>query len=324
MKAWMIYFREGAEYNKQYINFYKEEGSKLGIEVQLVLVEDLEFGVRDSQWFMQIKKQEVEYPDFVICRAIYPLLSKQLECMGIRVFNNSTVAEICNDKARTYQYLANTGIKMVDSCFYCNTLVREVIEQVHTPTVIKSIEGHGGRQVFLIDMFKHKMGEIDNVTPQLGKEYENSDFQQDNDTKDKQNKEWNDESVRILQGIGSSDVVVQPFISGKHQDLRVYVIGKEIIAAVLRTAKEGFKSNFSLGGEVRIYQLSIEEKQLVNQIINHFDFGLVGIDFILGEEGNLIFNEIEDVVGSRMLYQCAPEINIVERYLKFILHSIEL
>jgi len=26
MKAWMIYFREGAEYNKQYINFYKEEG----------------------------------------------------------------------------------------------------------------------------------------------------------------------------------------------------------------------------------------------------------------------------------------------------------
>ena len=60
----------------------------------------------------------------------------------------------------------------------------------------------------------------------------------------------------------------------------------------------------------------------MNKIIDLFEFGLVGIDFIIGDESELIFNEIEDVVGSRMLYQCAPEINIVERYLRFIIRSM--
>ena len=95
------------------------------------------------------------------------------------------------------------------------------------------------------------------------------------------------------------------------------MIGTEIIAAVLRTAKEGFKSNFSLGGEVSLYELSDSEIEIVNRIIGQFEFGLVGIDFIIGDDGELIFNEIEDVVGSRMLYQCS-DINIVEKYLSFI------
>jgi glutathione synthase/RimK-type ligase-like ATP-grasp enzyme len=111
--------------------------------------------------------------------------------------------------------------------------------------------------------------------------------------------------------------VVQPLIGSRHQDLRVYVIGNKIQAAVLRTAKEGFKSNYSLGGEVSLYFLSEQETEIVNTIMDQFDFGLVGIDFIIGDEGELIFNEIEDVVGSRMLYRCS-DINIVERYLKFI------
>jgi gamma-F420-2:alpha-L-glutamate ligase len=309
MVAWMIYFRDSAIYNRQYIQFYIEEGHKLGIEVKLILVEELEFGVRDNVWFLAYEKQEVVKPEFAICRAIYPLLNRHLEYMGIRVFNNSFVSEICNDKARTYQYLAKTGIKMVDSSFYRNNQVTEVITQAvqpnarkkvnspemhpnvskdvktqaEQPIVIKAVDGHGGSQVFLLE----------DTTKQ----------------------------EEIIKGIGSSDVVVQPLTGSRHQDLRVYVIGKEIIAAVLRTAKDGFKSNFSLGGEVRIYQLNQEEIDIVNLIINQFDFGLVGIDFIIGEEGNLIFNEIEDVVGSRMLYQCS-DINIVERYLKFILRTI--
>jgi gamma-F420-2:alpha-L-glutamate ligase len=309
MVAWMIYFRDGAIYNRQYIQFYIEEGRKLGIEVKLILVEELEFGVRDNVWFLTYEKQEVDKPEFAICRAIYPLLNRHLEYMGIRVFNNSFVSEISNDKARTYQYLAKTGIKMVDSSFYRNIQVKEVITQVvqpnawektnlpvehpkvskevntqaEQPIVIKAVDGHGGSQVFLLE-----------------------------DTAKQE---------EIIKGIGSSDVVVQPLTGSRHQDLRVYVIGKEIIAAVLRTAKDGFKSNFSLGGEVCIYQLNQEEIDLVNLIINQFDFGLVGIDFIIGEEGELIFNEIEDVVGSRMLYQCS-DINIVERYLKFIQKTI--
>ncbi len=285
MHGWIIYHRDNAIYNKQYIQFYLQEGAKQGIDFKLLLVEDMEFGIQDGQWFIIHQKELLPRPDFSICRAINPLLTKQLEYMWIPVFNNSFVSEICNDKARTYQYLAQAGIKMVDSRFYRNGMLREVIEQIETPTVIKSVDGHGGKQVFLLPGKPQSMSN-----------------------------EYKEEIILKLSG---SDVVVQPLTGTKNQDLRVYVIGKEIIASVLRTAKEGFKSNFSLGGEVQLYSLSAAEMDLVNRIINRFDFGLVGIDFIIGDEGELIFNEIEDVVGSRMLYQCS-DINIVEKYLSFI------
>ena len=287
MVAWIIYFRENAIHNQQYIQMYIEEGRKLDLEVKLILVEDLEFGVNQNKWFMRYQNQETKNPDLAICRAIYPLLSKQLELMGIRVFNNSFISEICNDKARTYQYLAKTGIKMVDSSFYLNSQVKDIIS-VDQPTVIKAVDGHGGSQVFLLD---------------------------------NQNNTIKEEMFDIITALGCADVVVQPLTGSRHQDLRVYVIGKEIIAAVLRTAKDSFISNFSLGGEVCLYQLSENERSLVKLIIEQFDFDLVGIDFIIGDDGELIFNEIEDVVGSRMLYQ-SSYINIVELYLKYIVKSI--
>ncbi|MDF2905855.1 MAG: hypothetical protein K0R34_1176 [Herbinix sp.] len=284
MIAWLIYHRDNSIYNKKYIQFYLEEGAKQGIDFKLLLVEDMEFGVRDGRWFLTHNKIESKKPDFVICRAIYPLLNKQLEYMGIPVFNNSFVAEICNDKARTYQYLASTGIKMIDSSFYQNDRIKKILEEVQSPTVIKAVEGHGGSQVFLLEDSQEALPST---------------------------------HIEVIEKLASSDVVVQPLTGTRNQDLRVYVIGTEIIAAVLRTAKEGFKSNFSLGGEVGLYPLSEAEIKIVKQIIGQFDFGLVGIDFIIGDEGELIFNEIEDVVGSRMLYQCS-DINIVEKYLFYI------
>jgi len=304
MVAWIVYFHEAAVYNKRYIEFYVEEGAKLGIEIRLVLVEDLEFGVKNGVWFIKYQNEITDYPDFVICRAIYPLLSKHLELMHIPVFNNSFVSEICNDKARTYQYLAKTGIKMVDSSFYRNSQVKQILSEVEELTVIKAVEGHGGSQVFLV-----KPSEV-----RIYEAASESDDDMENTTSLKHRNE-------VMEGLANSDVVVQPFTGNRNQDLRVYVIGKEIVAAVLRTAKEGFKSNFSLGGEVRLYELSDQEKRIVDTIISQFEFGLVGIDFIIGNDGELIFNEIEDVVGSRMLYQCS-QINIVERYLKYILQVL--
>ncbi|NLP34838.1 MAG: ATP-grasp domain-containing protein [Clostridiales bacterium] len=300
MKAWLIYYKESAIYNEAYINFYVEEGNKLGIEVKLILVEDLEFGVKENKLFIRYQGEIITKPDFAICRAIYPLLSKHLEYMGIPTFNNSFVAEICNDKAKTYQYLAKTGIRMVDTSFHQNAQGRDVLIKAVKPTVIKSVDGHGGKQVFL---YEPKLEELNpNMAGTANStKHQNSDLELD----------------KIIQGLGTSDLVVQPLTGSRHQDLRVYVIGKEVQAAVLRTAKNGFKSNFSLGGEVELYTLSEVEKGIINTIVDQFEFGLVGIDFIIGDNGELIFNEIEDVVGSRMLYQCS-DINIVKKYLEYI------
>lgn len=352
MTAWIIYFQEAAVYNSRYIQFHIEEGRKLGIDVKLILVEDLEFGVRKDQWFIRVKNREVEAPDFAICRAIYPLLSRQLECMGIRVFNNSFVSEICNDKARTYQYLAKTGIRMVDSSFYRNLQITNILKEVKGQAVIKAVDGHGGSQVFLIDHVQEAANNLAEAKTSsdgaVDISDEATDFKEDaTDFTDKSTDftedaidfteeatDFTDEKVEtsdkaiwpsdehIIKGLGTSDVVLQPLTGSRHQDLRVYVIGKDIIAGVLRTAKEGFKSNFSLGGSVSLYELSVEERAIIHKIMEQFEFDLVGIDFIIGDAGELIFNEIEDVVGSRMLYQCS-DINIVQLYLKHILKEMK-
>ena len=151
MLAWLIYYKESAIHNKHYIEFYIEEGHKLGITVKLILVEELDFGVQEGEWYIRVGGEVLSQPDFVICRAIYPLLSRQLEAMEIRVFNNALLSEICNDKAKTYQYLAKTSIRMVDTCFCKNSLLKAAMESISSPTVIKAADGHGGSQVFLVD-----------------------------------------------------------------------------------------------------------------------------------------------------------------------------
>lgn len=285
MIGWLIYSQKDIEKNKNYIQFYIEEGKLRNILIQLILAEDLEFGIQAGQWYITCNKEAVNHPDFAICRTIYPLLNKQLELKGIPVFNNSFLAEICNDKAKTYQYVAQLGIPMVDSEFCKNSFLRSKLADIKIPTVVKAVAGHGGSQVFLIEP---------------GDTTEVESYTED-----------------IMKQLKGADAVIQPLTGSRHQDLRVYIIGNKIICAVLRTAKEGFKSNFSLGGEVRLYDLSIDEISLVNRIMNLFDIGMIGIDFIIGDQGELIFNEIEDVVGARMLYQCT-DINLVGLYLDYI------
>lgn len=290
MLGWLIYSAADAKKNKHYIEFYLEEGNKRNIQIHLILLEELKLGIKDNRWFITVRNQVVTYPDFVVCRTIYPLLSKQMEALGMPVFNNSFVAEICNNKARTYQYVASLNIPMIDTEFCTFSQLEEKILSIAEPTVLKAVAGHGGSQVFLLN-------------PEQSTDIEG-------------------EKKHIITNMKGSDVVLQPLTGTRHQDLRVYVIGKQIIACVLRTAKEGFKSNFSLGGEVESYNLSQEERKLVEKIIDLFDFGMVGIDFIIGDQGELIFNEIEDVVGARMLYQCT-DINLVGLYLDFIMTRIK-
>jgi gamma-F420-2:alpha-L-glutamate ligase len=284
LQAWLIYSEKDVQFNEQYIQLYFEEGKKLGIEFYLLLAENLQLGIKEGKLLVEYFYKEINTPDFAICRTIYPLLSKQLELIGIKVFNNATVADICNDKAKTYQYVAQSGIRMVDTYFCKKNFLNNQIMKIEDNTIVKSVSGHGGQEVFL----------------------------------------WNKEdNENILDRIKDKDTVIQALIGESHKDLRVYVIGNQIVGAVLRTAQEGFKSNFSLGGKVELYHLTKEESGIVNSVIQLFYFGLVGIDFLIDNNGELVFNEIEDVVGSRMLFQCS-DINIVRLYLEFIITRLSI
>ncbi len=224
-----------------------------------------------------------EKPDFAIVRTICPGLNQELEEKNIPTFNNSMVSQICNDKGKTVKYIEeNTRVSIPETLCFENRELTKELLLQYPDWVIKAVDGHGGKQVF-----------------QTTENYE-----------------------KIKQAIAESSFVLQPFIEGPGKDVRVYVIGTEIIAAVERSAGNGFKSNFSLGGKVKPYLLSEKEKSLVKEICGVFDFGLVGIDFIINEHGEFVFNEIEDVVGARMLYQCYPDIQLLEKYFSFLIEKI--
>lgn len=285
--GWLVYDKSGANRNKEYIKMHYEEANKLGVEILLKYAEELTVGISQNELVLYEKGKRVEsgcYPDFVICRTIQPELTQYLEMCKLKVFNNSFVSRVCNDKAATYAYLAGKNIPLIESAFVKNSVLKECMDHIPQGVIIKAVDGHGGEQVFL--------------------------WKKDQDKKE------------MLEKIGNSNVIIQQFTGKARQDVRVYVIGNRIVGAIKRTAKEGFRSNYSLGGKIEEYSLTNEQKQLVEKVIKEFEFGLVGIDFIIGEKGEFILNEIEDVVGARMLYQCT-DINLVKEYLIFILEKMK-
>lgn len=114
--------------------------------------------------------------------------------------------------------------------------------------------------------------------------------------------------------------VCQKPASDLGKDLRVWVIGGKIITAILRVSRTDFRSNYCLGGRATPYTLSKDETSLVRKIISlvkpmgaHY----YGIDFLFNG-GQLIFNELEDTVGARMVYD-KTDIDIIDLYIEYIL-----
>lgn len=281
--GWLIYQEIDAKQNASYIDWFQEEAKKQGIQLNLILREEIHLGIINNQKKILLHNQEmISLADFAIIRTIEPMLSLHLEALGIPVFNSSIVSLLCNNKARTHHYLNKLGIPMVTT-LYGNKQLFGNEPPLPYPFIAKDVTGRGGKQVYYI-RDKHEWTKCE--------EYLKNEI--------------------ILQ---SADVQL-----GK--DLRVFVVGKEIVGAVLReSSTDDFRANFKLGGHARLYDLQAAEKMLIEKIIHHFDFGMVGIDFLISHQGELLFNEIEDVVGSRTLSACS-DINILEKYMTFIKEKI--
>ncbi|MUV39424.1 Coenzyme gamma-F420-2:alpha-L-glutamate ligase [Lentibacillus sp. JNUCC-1] len=125
--------------------------------------------------------------------------------------------------------------------------------------------------------------------------------------------EW-DQNTQVMLG---NDLIIQDANVKLGRDVRVFVVGSEVVGAVLRQSDIDFRANFTLGGSANTYQLSKKDLEMIDKIMHAFDFGMVGIDFLIGLEGQLLFNEIEDIVGSRTL-SATTDINILQKYITHI------
>ncbi|GEL07150.1 ATP-grasp domain-containing protein [Salisediminibacterium halotolerans] len=97
-------------------------------------------------------------------------------------------------------------------------------------------------------------------------------------------------------------VIEQPVGGQPGKDLRVYIVGGKIIAAVLRESSTDFRANISQGGSSKLVELTAVQRQIVEKITSAFQLDFVGLDFLLDKNGHPLFNEMEDAVGCRSLY----------------------
>lgn len=275
--GWLIYRKEDAERNHGFIDWFIAEAAQVNISLSLILREELTIGITENKREILLHNQAVLLPDFAIVRTIEPLLNLHLEACGITVFNSSKIAAICNHKGLTHHHVHNLHIPMVDTYFFKKEDLPKAPPMI-PPFVVKEVGGRGGKQIYLIN----------------------------------DQRTWSN-CMEALQ----SEVVIQSANVQPGKDIRVFVVGNEIVGAVLRENKQDFRANFKLGGSATAYELNQAEQEMVLKIINYFDFGMVGIDFLVGLDNQLLFNEIEDVVGSRTL-SAVSDINILNKYMAYI------
>lgn len=283
-KGWLIYSEKDAIKNASFISWLKEEAQKTGLELELLFIERMAFGVTENQLSLYYDRQKKKLPPFAIVRTIHPLFTEQLEKMGVMLFNTSYVSKIANDKARAHQLLAESDIPMMDTLFIRPSSFQAEAIPFGFPLIAKLSGGRGGQQVHLVSNSK----ELDDALSTHPEQ------------------EW------ILQKVAD--------VTG--QDVRVFVVRNQIVGAVLRSSSGDFRANYSLGGEARYFELTTGQTALVHKVMQHFEIGMAGIDFLLDNRGRFIFNEIEDVVGSRTL-SMTSDINIANLYMKYIADQVK-
>lgn len=82
--------------------------------------------------------------DFVIYRARDYRLVRELEQLGIRVFNNSLANKIANDKYQSYLFCKMNDLPCLET-YEDSKYVNEYF------FVMKSVDGHGGKEVYLVE-----------------------------------------------------------------------------------------------------------------------------------------------------------------------------
>lgn len=273
MRGLLIYERHESVRNHRFIEYWLETAKVKQVDLRLVLLEEMAFGLKNNKPFLMVNGEEIT-ADFAVVRAKKPLLSHHLEKMGIAVFNPAHVSEILNDKRRTHAMFQD-DFPMMDTAF----VEGDSPSPFPYPVVVKASAGCGGREVRLCD---------------------------------------NEESYRTALKDFAYSAVVQPLCDTPGRDVRVYMLGKKILQGMLRYSDtEDFRANFGLHHCAKPIDIPDDIRRMALEAADRFDFGLVGVDFIF-DHGRALFNEAEDVVGTRMLYQYT-DIDIVPVYMDYIL-----
>ena len=200
-------------------------------------------------------------PDFAIFwdKDIY--LAERLEKSGVRLFNSKRAVLLCDNKILMYQALKENGVKIPRTFIAPKTFgglnynnrsfLKEVIDEIGFPIVVKEAYGSFGEQVYLAN---------------------------------------DEESLnKIIDSIGYKDLLLQEYIaSSKGKDIRINVVGDKVIVSMLRENDNDFRSNISSGGHGSIYQPSKDFVDLALKATKALGLDFAGVDVMFGEDGPIL------------------------------------
>jgi gamma-F420-2:alpha-L-glutamate ligase len=267
MEVWILFNEEleSSTAEAYEVRRFMTEGKKMGIDVKVFNPEQFDLIVTDEDRdYVLIDGQQQKLPDFILPRTYvidtgYFALAviRQLERMGVKVYNVASTIEMVADKLHTHQVLAENKLPTPDTMLAKFPVDIDLVEKsLGFPVVVKTLMGVNGSGVFLIenrDGFEDLMDLIRETQP------------------------------NIL-------MIFQKFIAhSKGRDIRLFVVNGRVVASMERRAKEGgFKANFSQGGSVHEFVPDEEAELLAIRTADILDIQVAGIDLLFTDEGYTI------------------------------------
>lgn len=188
-------------------------------------------------------------------------LACQLEQAGVRLYNRARPIALCDDKTLTYLALKGK-VPMPDTLLCplsyradslaCGGFAEMAAARFGFPFIIKEGCGSFGEQVYLARSM--------------------------------------DEARRRLKQIGPRPALCQAFIAeSSGRDVRAYVVGGRVVAAMQRTNLKGdFRANAALGAAAVAYALSKEEEGLCTAAAGLLNLDFAGVDLLFSKDGPLL------------------------------------
>jgi RimK family alpha-L-glutamate ligase len=93
---------------------------------------------------------------------------------------------------------------------------------------------------------------------------------------------------------------VQEYIPHHQEDIRAFVVGGQVVAAMRRRGKK-WKTNFSQGAEIEPVKLSLEMESLAIKATRLIQLDYAGVDLMAAEDGRIYVIEINSIPGWRGL-----------------------
>ena len=263
----------------------KEAAERAGVQAELM---------KNYEVVMDLTGSFDRRPNFVVFLDKDILLAKFLKNHGVPIFNDPDVIETCDNKANQYLVLSKHGIPMPETIIapkvYPSFTIADsgyyekVLVKLGLPMIIK--EGHGsfGMRVYLIET--------------------EEDFYAKTDE---------------LRGI---DYVFQQFVeSSRGRDIRVNIVGGEIVAAMYRHSETDFRANITNGGVAQMIELTTAQEELAIKAANAVGAEFAGVDLLFGENDEPLVCEVNAAAHIRNIYNVTG-INVADAMITYILREI--